>query len=578
MSLLSSCFGLLLQVLRLGICVVLLYYAADEYTNGQASSNWPSVKGKLTTAELKQTKWKGETKLSAEVKYDYVVNGRTYSADRVQFGGLGFRDPAKVIDELKSTKDLRIHYKPDHPDVASIDTGCNLNFIGLEILAALGLIALAVNDHLKHRRTKESTRQWNGDRQGKKLSSVPGLKEQKTSGLTPSGASKKNKSSLIIFVLLGCMLAVSAAIEHIEIPGIPPRIVGASALIFGGLFLVILTSLLPSLAAVLVRKRQFALAEMVANINAAIYSGFTSSSELALARGLQAEVAQERLQYDKAVSYSTMALNAMAERNVVLKAAAEQKVGVLEKQAMVSNQKQYAALESLCNESLGAIYYDMGKYDDALKHAKVAIKMAEDLLKDPSNNDSGTKLALACALALKGTVELALGCNDDARSDLKRAVTIRREENLPYHERLAEIMSRLASTYTGSEEYRTAERLLDESLQIAEESSGTAMQLAKATVQYYRADLKMHLGQYQSAQEILNQCIALREEFLVPNHPHIAEAYLLSSKISHAAGRTADASRLKEKASSMFIHCFGYKHPSLSNLEIVKSKNFSASI
>lgn len=577
MKLLSSCLGLVLQGLRLGICVFILYHAGTEFTNGQACKSWPTVNGELTTAEIKQHKSKGETKFEAELKYEYLVNGHKYSADRVQFGGLAFRDPAKVIEGLKSAKELSVHYKPDQPDVACLETGFNLNFVALEVLGALLLLVLAINDQLKSRRSKESRQSMNRDRQGKKLSSLAGLKEQKESGLTQAGSSKKNAPAIFVIVFVGIIFGISSLVDHIEIPGIPAKAVGFCAIFFGGLFIVILMSSIAPLVAILARKRHLALAETLANINAAIYSGFTSSYELALARGLQAEVAQERLQYDKALSFSKMALDAMASRNAALREAAEQKLGVLERPAMESSQKQFSALESVCNESLGCIYFDMGKYDDAMRHAKEAVKMADDLLKEPANDNPGTKVALACALALKGKIENAQGSFDDAKSDLKRAMTIRKECTLPYPDRLAIVMSHLASTNTMREEYRAAERLLDEGLQLVDGSSESAMLLAKATVQFHRAELKMHLGQYQSSTESINQCIALREELLVPNHPHIAEAYLLSSKISQLAGRSADAARLKEKASAMFSTCFGYKHPLIANSGTARTTHFSAS-
>lgn len=571
MKSLSSCLGLILQLMRLGICVFLLYAAAADYTSGQASKNWPTVEAKLTKAAVEQTSSKSGNKLEAHVKYDYTVNGQKYSGDRVQFGGLMFRDPSKVIEEIKSTKHLSVHYNPAQPDVSSIETGLNLNFVLLEVAGAILMVVLAVQDELKKRKENEINQSWTGDRHGKKLSSMPGLKEQKEFGVSGESQTKnKSKQAIFMLVFLGLVFAIATAIEHIEIPGVPAKVLGMGAMLFAGLVIVMIMSSTAPLVAILVRRRQLALAESLAKINAAVYSGFSSSFELALARGLQAEVAQERLHYDKALSFSKMALNVMAERKELLHKTASQKSSVLGQQAIDIAEKQYCDLESLCNESIGGVYFDMGKYDDAMKHAKEAVRMAEELLK--TNDTSSTKLALACALTLKGRTENVLGNFDNAKSDLNRAMTIRKETSLPYPERLALVMSYLASTYTNRGEYRAAERLLDEGLQTVEGSSESAMQLAKATIHFYRAEMKMHLEQYMSAQELLNQCIALREEFLLQNHPQIAEAYLLSAKLNQQMGRSSDAARQKAKALSMLHYCFGDKHPMMDNNETIKSK------
>jgi len=559
---------------------MLIYPAASDYSNGEACKNWPTAKGKLTTAEIKKTELRGETKLNANVQYEYLVNGRTFTADRVQFGGLMFRDPVKVLEELKSTKELNVHYKPDQPEVSCIEIGFNKSVILLQFIAAILMACLALVDHFKHRKATKTGQSMKTEWHGKKLSSMPGLKEQQEVGLSEASSQailqkNNNKSLIFILVFLGVLMAASKVLDHVEIPGIPAKLVGIGVLFFGGLSIVMLVSSIAPCIAFLMRRRHLQLAEMLANFNAAIYSGFSSSFELALARGLQAEVAQERLHYDKALSLSKAALDVMAERRTVLNAATEQKTGVLETKAMDIAQKQFCSLEAVCNESLGCIYFEMGQYDAAMVHATTAIQMAEDLLKDPSSDNPGTRLALAGALTLKGRVENILGSFDNAKADLKRAMSIRQEVKLPCADRLAIVMANLASTYTMQRDYGAAERLIDDGLKILEGSNEVAMELAKATLQFYRAELKMHQRQYESAAEFLNKCIASRERLLLPNHPHIAEAYLVSFNLSQLMGKSSDADRQREKASAMLKFCFGDKHPLLPNSETFKSTTIS---
>ncbi len=62
----------------------------------------------------------------------------------------------------------------------------------------------------------------------------------------------------------------------------------------------------------LARAKKFKLAEIVARANTAL-SG-SQSYEAAIAAGLQAEIAQEQLQYEKALEYSRKALNIVVDR------------------------------------------------------------------------------------------------------------------------------------------------------------------------------------------------------------------------------------------------------------------------
>ncbi len=578
----SSYLGLLVQLLRLGICVYLIYTAAFDYTNGQASKNWPAVKGKLTIAETKTVKVKGETKLEANIQYNYTVNGRTYTADRVVFGGLMTRDPAKVIDELKSAKELNVYYNPDKPEDSCIEKGFNLTVIVCESLAALLMAVLAVIEQRKIRKENETNQSLKSNLEGERLSSLAGLKQQKESSLSNADSKTnsnkiKTKTAISVLVLVALAAAGLTMLENIELPGIPTKLVAVGVLVGGGLLLVILVSLIAPCVALLARRRSFALAEALASFNAAIFSGFSTSNELAMARGLQAEVAQERLQYDKALSFSKQALDVMAQRRILVADVSVANLSEKEKQLVDTVDKQGSDLESLCNQSLGSIYFDMGNYDEALKHANEAITLAEDSLKNSSKDNPGTQLALAWALYLRGRVENVLGSLDDAKADLKRAMAIRQTVKLPHPEELAITMANLASTYTMQKDYRAAERLIDEALKMLEGSTEKAMQVARATVQFHRAEMKIHSGDYDNAEAVLNECIALREKLLQPNHPHIAEAYLVAAKLSQQKGRSTEASVQREKAVAILKFCFGDKHPLISNGGTIKTTSNTVS-
>ncbi len=109
----------------------------------------------------------------------------------------------------------------------------------------------------------------------------------------------------------------------------------------------------------LARAKKFKLAEIVARLNTAI-SG-SQSYEAAIAYGLQAEIAQEQLQYEKALEYSKKALSIVVDRRTnapdLREIGNDQK---MLKDHLVAYERNNAAVEALCNESLGCILLGHG--------------------------------------------------------------------------------------------------------------------------------------------------------------------------------------------------------------------------
>jgi len=580
MKLLSSCSWLLAQILRLALCLFFAYVATGDTTNGMASKNWPRTNCTLTTAEVRQVKSKNGTEDQASIQYRYTVNGHTYTADRVQFGGLAYRDQRNVVETLKNGKELIVYYNPNQPEISCLETGFNLKIILLEYAGSVLMLGLSIADLLKKRKSKDVRPGWKMPEENKRLRSMPGLKQQKGSSSMDrvEDVSKKATAKTLIFMLtiMAIVFAVAHFTDNVHFAGIPSNVLGILVLLFGGMLVITLISSLPPLVAILMRLRKLELAELVANINAAIYSPFPASYETVLARGLQAEVAQEQLQYMKALSLSQQALNAMAERKALVARALEHEEQ-LPKIARQLDQKHHAALESVCTESLGCILFDMGLYDEAMVHAQDALRMAEDLIKDPSTANASTKTALANALALKGRIENILGSLDAAKADLERAIAVRKEFKQVYPERIAILMANLASTYTMQSEYRKAENLIDDGLKIVDGSEKPAMELAKATLLFYRAETKMRSGQYSIAEKSLRECLALREKWLLPNHLEIAEAQLAFANLNDHLGKSRDAAQQRQRAAAILKACFGDNHPLMPTTDTIKTRSKSLS-
>lgn len=135
-------------ILRLALASLLAISGINEYMQGVACKNWPTVEGKVTASRMFKYYRNGERQV-ADVKYQYSVAGKTYSSDRIQFGGNGFRDEAALLKTYELDTPVIIHYKPGDPMVACLETTFNQLCIWPGLLGAFFVMFLAFPNQRK---------------------------------------------------------------------------------------------------------------------------------------------------------------------------------------------------------------------------------------------------------------------------------------------------------------------------------------------------------------------------------------------------------------------------------------------
>lgn len=113
----------------------------------KAAADWPSAQGRVVAAE---TVRRYHGRWSPRVTYAWVVDGRGYAGDRMQFGGAPhFTDPDQAIVALgdhETGAPITVRYDPHRPGsavlkVESLDEG--LVVLGL-VTAAMVVTAILV--------------------------------------------------------------------------------------------------------------------------------------------------------------------------------------------------------------------------------------------------------------------------------------------------------------------------------------------------------------------------------------------------------------------------------------------------
>ena len=535
-----------LQLLRIIVAFMVGGYAINECTQGFSSEKWPTVKGKVTSSTIKEVFTRsGTSHHEADIHYQYVVDGKTFKADRIIFGGANFRSPKELTEKFKADKPVEVHYKPGEPSVACLETGVNFTVL-IPLVAFGGILAfMAFADMNKSMQPNSSI----GPRPASNSSGLAQPKMQQVKGI-------------ILFTgLVAAIFGFKYGINAIHFGAIPGNAIAIVVLVGGGFLFVTFISLLPAAAGMLARARRFDLAEKVAKLNTKIASTMSAHSyETAVAYGLQAEIAQEQMKYPQALELSKKALNVLACRPKVDLAVNkfDDSTNRMIKESSIRYEKHYNDTESLCNESYGSILFDMGMYGDALTHAEKAKRLAQDNLRNAAASDlAGTKRALAGALALRGKIELAIGSPENAKSDLQESIRLRKEIPHQFEEYLAASMADLASAYCVQSEFRMAERTIEEGLKIVEGSNKPSHRLAKAKLRAQLADVKMGMGQLSNAESLLMESLDVREELLPAGHPEIAKTYLSMAKLRDLQGKQRDAIGYRRSAGEMLTNCFG---------------------
>src|SRR5262245_53755982 len=89
-------------------------------------AGWPTVEGTLSAVSLEEKEKKDKATFEVKVAYDYVVDGKPYTGDRIAMGYSAsiFREThAEIEQALKKGKTVVVRYDPDQPDRAYLAAG-----------------------------------------------------------------------------------------------------------------------------------------------------------------------------------------------------------------------------------------------------------------------------------------------------------------------------------------------------------------------------------------------------------------------------------------------------------------------
>lgn len=110
-----------------------------------ASASWPATEGRITRSRLEVRAGDKGSSLTADVEYEYDLDGRTLVGSRVWIGdgyssspGTEHRD---AVNRYPVGREVQVYYEPEDPDESVLEPGPNWSSL---LLVLLGLVFLSI--------------------------------------------------------------------------------------------------------------------------------------------------------------------------------------------------------------------------------------------------------------------------------------------------------------------------------------------------------------------------------------------------------------------------------------------------
>lgn len=141
----------LASILLGALAAILGLQAYHQYRRAVIASRWPTVPGRVTSAELLEGPVLGRVRRTtshrAAVSYVYEVAGKQWTSSRVFFGDEAFiagRGPERRADRYETGGAVQVYYNPEDPSQAVLEPRAAWRDSARRALTWAGLAALSV--------------------------------------------------------------------------------------------------------------------------------------------------------------------------------------------------------------------------------------------------------------------------------------------------------------------------------------------------------------------------------------------------------------------------------------------------
>ena len=114
---------------------------------GDASSSWPHVEGVISVSEVTSegTHVESTSRYHTKIIYDYVVENKTFTSDRLDFrlGGHTYDrvEARAIVAQYPKGKKIAVYYKPEDPSLSCLEPGLR---VGGAFSVGIGCILIGI--------------------------------------------------------------------------------------------------------------------------------------------------------------------------------------------------------------------------------------------------------------------------------------------------------------------------------------------------------------------------------------------------------------------------------------------------
>ncbi|MRT93133.1 DUF3592 domain-containing protein [Ancylomarina sp. 16SWW S1-10-2] len=140
-------------------------FSVPMVEEANVSETWPTTTGIITNSDIRQSESDGTTMYAAVINYDFTVDNKSYSGDRITLTSgnsstSSIREVKKDLQAYPTGANVKVYYDPELPNNAILEPGADfftkiikyapflLGFIGLlmiwQLIKKIGLVILAL--------------------------------------------------------------------------------------------------------------------------------------------------------------------------------------------------------------------------------------------------------------------------------------------------------------------------------------------------------------------------------------------------------------------------------------------------
>ncbi len=222
--------------------------------------------------------------------------------------------------------------------------------------------------------------------------------------------------------------------------------------------------------------------------------------------------------------------------------------GVQEAQALSAEPEVQAQLYL----TLGSIYQQLGKFDDANKLLNLALEKRKTLF----GQDSREVAECSVALGLLRDSQAQYG---EAEKLIGNGLTMYRRHLPPNHPAIAKAVWASGKVLVDRGAYDKSIPVLEEAARLQSASGGTSPDLVATLTEL--ANSQFYVGDYPASDALNRKVLDLDRKIYGPTHPNVADVLINLGNIQAQWGRYGEAEKFEREALNITRDWYGKTHP-----------------